>query len=36
MPQRDVVRVFRTFNATSPAFLAESERHEPQLGEAHS
>jgi coenzyme F420-reducing hydrogenase gamma subunit len=34
MPQRDVVRVFRTFNAASPAFLAESERHEPGLGKA--
>jgi len=34
MPQRDVVRVFRTFNAASPAFHAESERHEAALGES--
>jgi len=27
MPQRDVARVFRTFNAAAPAFRAESERH---------
>jgi len=36
MPQRDVVRVFRTFNAGSPAFHAESERHEAALGEGAS
>ena len=34
MPQRDVMRVFRTFHAASPAFRAESERHEPVPEEA--
>jgi coenzyme F420-reducing hydrogenase gamma subunit len=34
MPQRDVVRMFRTFNAASPAFRAESERHEVATKEA--
>ncbi|MFZ0325637.1 MAG: oxidoreductase [Actinomycetes bacterium] len=29
MPDLDVVRMFRTFNATSPPFRVESERHEP-------
>jgi sulfhydrogenase subunit delta len=34
MPRRDVVRMFRTFNAASPAFRAESERHEEAAKEA--
>ena len=29
MSESEVVRVFRTFNAASDAFLRESERHEP-------
>ncbi|HUL27630.1 MAG TPA: oxidoreductase [Streptosporangiaceae bacterium] len=32
MPERDVQRVFRTFNAAAPAFRAESERHGEQAG----
>ena len=32
MPGRDVSRVFRTFNAAAPAFLAESERHREDAG----
>jgi hypothetical protein len=27
MPERDIHRVFRTFNAASPEFAAESARH---------
>jgi hypothetical protein len=27
MSERDVTRVFRTFNAASPAFAEESSRH---------
>jgi coenzyme F420-reducing hydrogenase gamma subunit len=33
MPARDVVRVFRTFNAGAPEFEAESRRHEPDVAE---
>jgi hypothetical protein len=29
MSEPEVMRVFRTFNAASEAFLRESERHEP-------
>jgi hypothetical protein len=29
MSEPEVVRIFRTFNAASEAFRAESERHEP-------
>jgi sulfhydrogenase subunit delta len=32
MPGRDLRRVFRTFNAAAPAFLAESERHQEDAG----
>jgi coenzyme F420-reducing hydrogenase gamma subunit len=32
MPGRDLHRVFRTFNAAAPAFLAESERHQEDAG----
>ena len=32
MPEHDVQRVFRTFNAAAPAFKAESERHEGLRG----
>jgi len=32
MPERDVRRVFRTFNAAAPAFLAESGRHGEEAG----
>jgi coenzyme F420-reducing hydrogenase gamma subunit len=32
MPERDVRRVFRTFNAAAPAFLAESGRHAEEAG----
>ena len=32
MPERDVRRVFRTFNAAAPAFLAESGRHGEEPG----
>ena len=42
MSEPEVVRIFRTFNAASEAFRAESERHEPgpyegevDLGERH-
>ena len=34
MPDRDVHRVFRTFNAAAPAFTAESERHPAGAGGA--
>ena len=34
MPARDVVRVFRTFNAAAPEFEAESRRHAPDQEEA--
>lgn len=34
MPQRDVLRVFRTFNAGSPAFRDESGRHVPEEASA--
>jgi hypothetical protein len=27
MPERDIHRVYRTFNAASPEFAAESSRH---------
>jgi hypothetical protein len=33
MPERDLHRVFRTFNAAAPVFAEESARHSPQ-GEA--
>ena len=36
MSQRDVLRIFRTFNAAAPAFRAESERHEPGRAEVPS
>jgi sulfhydrogenase subunit delta len=36
MPERDVLRVFRTFTAAAPGFQAESERHEPARAEASS
>jgi sulfhydrogenase subunit delta len=29
MSEPEVMRIFRTFNAASEAFLRESERHEP-------
>jgi len=32
MPERDVHRVFRTFNAAAPAFAEESERHPSAAG----
>jgi len=34
MSEPEVLRVFRTFNAASEAFLRESERHEPPYAEA--
>ena len=33
MSEPEVMRVFRTFNAASEAFLRESERHEPRPGQ---
>jgi coenzyme F420-reducing hydrogenase gamma subunit len=32
MPQRDLLRVLRTFNAGAPAFREEAERHDAQAG----
>jgi hypothetical protein len=32
MPERDVHRVFRTFNAASAVFVAESARHSDASG----